>query len=131
MRAVHKRNFGPLADGTNIAINVQVASNAETTTGYIIKQRSNTKFLVNDDKAGTKVTIAGAGTGNVSVCKLVDSVDGSLNANEMSIMGQLATGGQVTIKKLYNKHCKDFNNVRYRWAIQNDSTTSLFILTAI
>jgi hypothetical protein len=75
---------------------------------------------------------AGAGTGTaarVSVCKLVDKADGTLGANEMSIMGQISTGGQVRIKKMYNRTCRDFNNVRYKWAIVDDSTATLLLLT--
>jgi hypothetical protein len=130
-RPVNKRNFGLLDDGTNITINCQVASNSESAVGYIIKQKSGNKFLVNDAKDGTKTSTAGSGTGNVGVCTLVDKVDGGLAANEMSIQGQLSTGAQVRIKKLYNRTCRDFNNVRYKWVVQNDSTTSLIVLTAI
>ena len=50
----------------------------------------------------------------------------------MSINGQVAaSGGTVRIKKLYNRSCRDFNNVRYKWVIENDSTTSVMRLTAI
>jgi len=80
-------------------------------------------------------TAAGAGTGTVrlaGVCTLVNQADGSLAANEMSIMGQIASSGtQVRIKKLYNRTARDFNNVRYKWTIADDSTTTLLLLTAI
>ena len=130
-RPVNKRYFGPLDDGTNITINAQVGSNAESQTGYIIRQRSSNKFLVNDTKDGTKTIPSGSGTGNVSVCTLVDKVDGDLAANEMSIMGYVNGGSQVRIKKFYNRTCRDFSNNRYKWVVQNDSTASLLILTAI
>jgi hypothetical protein len=130
-RPVNKRNFGVLDDGTNITINVQVGTNTESQTGYIIRQRSSNKFLVNDTINGSKKTPAGAGGGNVSVATLVDKADGDLAANEMSIMGFVAGGSQVRIKKLYNRTCRDFNNVRYKWAVENDSTASLITLTAI
>ena len=131
-RPVNKRFFGALADGTNITINCQVASNSESAVGYIIAQRSVNKFLVNDAKDGTKQSTGGSGTGNVGVCTLVDKADGALGANEMSINGQLAaSGGTVRIKKLFNRSCRDFNNNRYKWVIENDSTTSVMRLTAI
>jgi hypothetical protein len=130
-RPVNKRNFGLLDDGTNITINCQVASNSESATGYIIRQRSSNKFLVNDLRTGTKTTPSGSGTGNVGVCTLVDKADGALGANEMSIMGYVTGGSQVRLKKFYNRTCRDFNNNRYKWAVQNDSTASLLILTAI
>lgn len=143
-RPINKRNFGLLANADdtrfapandtffNLTINVQVGTNSETATGYIIKQRSTRKFLVNDLKTGTKLTPSGSGTGNVGICTLVDKADGSLGANEMSIMGQIAaTGEQVRIKKLYNRTCRDFSDNRYKWEIQDDSSATLLVLTAI
>ena len=131
-RPINKRNFGLLADGTNITINCQVAANAESALGYIIRQRSVNKFLVNDAKDGTKQTAAGAGTGNVGVCTLVNKAQGALDANEMSIDGVVAGGAQgIKIKKLYNRTCRDFSNNKYKWAVSNDSTASLLVLTAI
>ena len=132
-RPVNKRNFGLLDDGTNFTINCQVASNSESESGYILRQRSVNKFLVNDLKTGTKTTVSGTGTGNIGICTLVDKVAGGLGANEMSIQGTLddGTGNQVRIKKLYNRTCRDFNNNRYTYVIQNDSTASIMVLTAI
>jgi len=79
-------------------------------------------------------TAAGSGTGTArlaGVCKLVNAVDGSLGADEMSIMGQLSNGSQIPIKKLYNRTARSFSNVRYKWNIVDDSTTTVLLLTAI
>jgi len=132
-RPVNKRYFGLLDDGTNLTVNVQVGSNSESEEGYIIRQRSESKFLVNDTKTGTKTKVGGSGTGNVSVCTLVDKAAGSLAADEMSLQGTLAgtDGNQVRVAKLYNRTCRDFNNVRYKWEVQNDSSESIMLLTAI
>ncbi len=144
-RPLNKRWFGRLADADddrfkplndtfyNIAINAQVAANAETESGIILRQRTTNKFLVNDLKDGTKLTTAGSGTGNVGVCTLVDKAAGSLDANEMSIQGTIngTDGTQVRIKKLYNRTCRDFDNNRYTWEIENDSTETVLRLTAI
>lgn len=130
-RPVNKRKFGLLDDGTNFTVNCQVGTNTESQTGYIIKQKSSRKFLVNDLKNGTKVTPSGSGTGNVGVCLLVDKADGDLGENEMSIVGYVSGGSQVRIKKLFNRTCVGFNNVRYKYTIDNDSTASLLTLTAI
>lgn len=142
-RPINKRYFGTLADadgGTiaqgdsffNITLNVQVASNSETETGYILRQRGTNKFLVNDLKTGTKQTPSGAGTGNVGICTLVDKAAGALGANEMSIQGHIVgSGTQVRIKKLYNRTCRDFDNNRYTWEIQDDSSATILVLTAI
>lgn len=130
-RPINKNKFGLLDDGTNITINCQVAANAESAIGYILKQKSSRKFLVNDLKTGTKTTPSGAGTGNVGICTLFDKADGALDANEMSVQGQFASGAQVRLKKLYNRTCRDFNNTRYKYTISNDSTTSTIVLTLI
>jgi hypothetical protein len=84
----------------------------------------------------TPSSLAGAtfGTGTVRLagtCKLVNAPDGSLSANEMSIMGQLTNGTQIRLKKLYNRIAIDFSGNRYKWAIIDDSTTTLLLLTAI
>jgi len=136
-RPVNKRYFGLLADGTNFTVNVQVGANAESEEGYIVRQRSESKFIVNDKKTGTNKNIgdteAGNSQGNVGLVTLVDKAAGSLDANEMSLQGTLAgsDGNQVRIKKLYNITCRDFNNNRYTWEIQDDSTESIMVLTAI
>ena len=124
-RPVNKRYFGLLDDGTNITINCKVGANAASDQGMIIKQRSVNKFKVDDSKLGS---------GNEGVCTLVNKAVSALLDNEMSIDGVIAggtTSGGIRIKKLYNRTCRDFNNNRYKWAVQNDSTVSLFVLTAI
>jgi len=132
-RPVNKRYFGALGPGETIAINVQVGSNTESEEGYIISQRSESKFLVNDAKAGTKQSVGGSGTGNVSICTLVDKASGGLGNDEMSINGTISGSGgnQVRVAKLYNRTCRDFNNNRYTWEVQNDSTETILVLTAI
>ena len=147
-RPINKRYFGRLADADdarfaplndtffNIAINVQIRAEAETESGLILQQRSPNKFVVNDLKTGTAVNADGtqrdgtAGTGNVDTCTLVDKAAGALGANEMSIMGTTPTG-QVRIKKLYNRTCRDFDNNRYKWVTEDDSTETVLRLTAI
>jgi hypothetical protein len=148
-RPLNKKWFGRLADADdtrfaplndtfyNITVNVQVGANAESEEGFILRQRSPSKFIVNDKKTGTNVTPgdteAGNSQGNVGVCTLVDKASGALAANEMSIQGTLGdgTGTQVRIKKLYNRTCRDFANNRYTWVIENDSTETVLRLTAI
>jgi hypothetical protein len=132
-RPLNKRFFGLLDDGTNIKVNCQVGSNAESEVGYIVRQRSPKRFIVNDKKDGTNklvgATEAGNGQGNVGVCQLVDKADGNLAANEMSIMGYNAAGQGIRLAKLFNKIVVDFNGNRYKWSVVNDSTTSLISLT--
>jgi hypothetical protein len=127
-RPLNKKFFGLLDDGTNITVNCQIGSNAESAVGYILRQRSSKRFLVNDAKDGTAVLPGGAGTGNVGVCQLVNKADGALDANEMSIMGEF-NGQGIRIAKLTNKIAVDYNGTRYKWTITNDSTTSILSLT--
>jgi len=51
----------------------------------------------------------------------------------MSINGTISGSGgnQVRVAKLYNRTCRDFNNNRYTWEVQNDSTETILVLTAI
>jgi hypothetical protein len=144
-RPINKRYFGPLADADdplnapkndtkfNITANVKVGTNTTSETGYILAQRSTSKFLVNDTKDGTKRTLSGAGTGNVGVCTLVDKPANTLANNEMSIQGYLAgsAGTQIRIAKLYNRTCRDFANNRYTWETQDDSTATIFVITPL
>tara|TARA_E500000331_G_scaffold95834_1_gene92370 strand:+ start:312 stop:455 length:144 start_codon:yes stop_codon:yes gene_type:complete len=44
-RPVNKRNFGALADGTNITVNVKVAGNSASAVGMIKRQRSKQQIL--------------------------------------------------------------------------------------
>ena len=131
-RPLNKKFFGLLDDGTNITVNCQVGSNAESAVGYILRQRSSKRFLVNDKKTGTNKLVgdteAGNGQGNVGVCQLVNAADGALGANEMSIMGEF-NGQGIRIAKLTNKIAVDYNGNRYKWSVVNDSTTSILSLT--
>lgn len=129
-RPLNKRFFGLLDDGTNITVNCQVGSNAESTQGYILRQRSPKRFLVNDKKDGTNKLAGDTGVqGNVSVCQLVDKADGNLGANEMSIVGYNTAGQGIRLAKLFNRIAVDFNGNRYKWSVVNDSTVSVIALT--
>ena len=122
-RPINKRNFGALADGTNITVNVKVGSNSATDQGVILSQRSVNRFNCDDDK-----TLGG----NTGVCTLVAKPSGSLAADEMSINGIItADGSSVWVTKLYNRTCRDENNNRYTWGIADDSSVSYLELVAI
>ena len=115
---------------------VKVGANAASETGIVLSQRSETKFKVNDTANGTAVNADGtqrdgtAGTGNVGFCTLVDKAVPA--DNEMVIRGYIGgTGDGVTIRKMHNRTCIDFNNNRYKWEIQDDSTANILVLTSI
>ena len=128
-RPLNKRYFGTLndQDGSTLpqgdaAYNFTVAAdvgNGVVEQAYIMNQRSETKFTCAD------------GTDSL-VCTLVDKAATDLDEGEMRILGYVAGDGDgVTIRKLQNRTCFDFNNNRYTWELQDDSTETLLVLTAI
>ena len=131
-RPLNKRYFGitqngtssPPADLTNeekLTAIVKVGANSVSETGIILSQRSETKFKVDDSADGE---------GNEGVCTLVDKDVPA--ADEMVLKGYVAgTGDGVNIRKVQNRTMLDFNNNRYTWEIQDDSTANILVLTAI
>jgi len=126
-RPLNKRYFGTVIDevgaeaSENLTVIVKVTGETVSETGIILSQRSETKFKVDD---------AADGTGNEGICVLVDKdvpADG-----EMVLKGYVAgTGDGVNIRKVQNRTMLDFDNNRYTWEIQDDSTSNLLVLTAI
>ena len=126
-RPLNKRYFGATSDGSdltgegNLTVSVKVGANTASALGIILSQRSETKFKVDDDAAGG---------GNEGICTLVNKATGSLGNNEMSLQG-FVSGNAVYIRKVQNRTMIDFDNNRYTWAIQDDSTANVLVLTAI
>lgn len=127
-RPLNKRYFGTTASGgdesneENLSVSVKVGANAATDLGIIVSQRSETKFNVDDNPAGG---------GNTGVCSLVNKATGSLAADEMSLQGYVDNASAVYIRKVHNRTMIDFNDNRYTWAIEDDSTANRLVLTAI
>ena len=127
-----------LSNESRLTAVVKVTGESVSNTGIILSQRSETKFKVNDTANGTAVNTDGTtrdgsnGTGNVGFCTLVNKdVPGD---GEMVIRGFVSDGSQsnpVNIRKVQNRTMIDFDNNRYTWEIQDDSTANLLILTAI
>lgn len=126
-RPLNKRYFGTTALGGdetgegNLTVAVKVGTNAATELGIILSQRSETTFRVDDNPAGT---------GNEGVCTLVNKAVGALGDNEMSLAGW-HDGNEVFIRKVMNRTMVDFDNNRYTWEVQDDSTANILRLTAI
>jgi len=130
-RPLNKRYFGATEGGSgdlsnegNLTVSVKVGSASASALGVILSQRSETKFKVSDDAQGD---IEGANTG---VCTLVNKATGSLANDEMSLQG-FVSGNAVYIRKVQNRTMIDFDNNRYTWEIQDDSTANILVLTAI
>lgn len=120
----------------NITAIVKVGTNPVSETGIMLGQRTATKFKVNDQADGTAVNVDGtaidgtAGTGNVGFCRLVDKE--VPEDNEMLIQGYVdGEGAPVNIRKLNNRTVIDFDNNRYTWEVQNDSSVNVLVLTLI
>lgn len=134
-RPINKRYFGALTGSNNNNIPVEGAFidgvatfSAPGAEIFIVKQKSARRFLVQS-----------ATSGDQAVCRLVDKAGAGddstafgLTAGEMVIIGLLETGGNqgpITIRSLTNKVATDFNSNRYKWSIEDDSTTTQLILT--
>jgi U3 small nucleolar RNA-associated protein 14 len=108
-------------DEHNLTAIVKVGTNSVSESGIVLRQRAETRFKVDD---------AANGGGNEGVCELVDKdVPGD---NEMVLKGYVdGAGNGVNIRKLHNRTMIDFDNNRYTWEIQDDSSQTLLVLTAI
>lgn len=126
-RPLNKRYFGATSDGSdltgegNLTVSVKVGANSASALGIILSQRTETKFKVNDDPANG---------GNEGICTLVNKATGSLANNEMSLQG-FVSGNAVYIRKVQNRTMIDFNNNRYTWTVDDDSSANVLVLTAI
>lgn len=130
-RPLNKRYFGATEDNTSsppdltgegrLTVIVKVGSNSVSELGVILSQRSETKFKVDDDPSTG---------GNTGVCTLVNKDVPA--ANEMVLKGYVSGSGDgVNIRKVQNRTMIDFDNNRYTWEIQDDSTSNVLVLTAI
>ena len=118
-RPVNKRNFGDPADGTNLTVRAYIGS-AVDEQAYIVDQRGTNKFTVSNN--------AGSAT---AVCRLVNKATDSVASGEMVIEGFDAGGVRRVVKKLFNRTATDFDNNRYTWELEDDSTDTVLRLTAI
>ena len=117
------KHVGPKipVDAAGFANKVQITEDS-TPDVYIVKQKGARRFKV-----------AHLEDGDTYVCKLVDKSyndSSAVVAGEMVIVGYL-NGQAVRLRKLNNRTCADFNGNRYKWALSDDSTTSVITLTAI
>lgn len=130
MSRITKRKFGVLGNDTYPHIPVEAAGFAgknqitedAITDVYIVKQKSARRFKV-----------VHLEDGDTAVCKLVDKSyndSSSIVAGEMVVVGYL-NGQAITLRKINNRTCADFNGNRYKYTLTDDSSTTLMILTAI
>ena len=117
-RPVNKRYFGDPVGGTQLRVEADTGNGA-VDTAFIVSQKGTNKFKVND------------GTTTLD-CRLVNKATAALAEGEMVISGNVSGGaGRVTLRKLFNRTAIDWDGNRYTWEIQDDSTETVLILTAI
>ena len=136
-RPLNKRYFGTtkssggdLTGEERLSVMVKVGSNAAKTLGIILSQRSETKFNVSDGPDGND-NGGGLNSANNGVCTLVDKTFDNIGDNEMILQGFIDGANAVNIRKVQNRTMLDFDNNRYTWEIQDDSTSNTLVLTAI
>jgi len=130
-RPINKKYFGVLGQNSTPHIPVEAVGFAgkdqitedSTADVYILKQKSARRFLVKH-----------AEDGDEAICKLVNKAyddSTAIVAGEMVIVGYINGSQKVRLRSLTNKIATDFNSVRYKWSLTDDSSTSILILTAM
>lgn len=128
-RPINKRYFGVLGQNSTPHIPVEAAGFANkiqitedaTADVYILKQKSARRFLVKHAEDGSE-----------AICKLVNKAyddSSAVLAGEMVIVGYINGSQKVRLRSLTNRVATDFNSVRYKWSLSDDSSTSILILT--
>jgi len=97
--------YGVVGGDTNTAVNqiacrVNITGSTET-TGFIVRQKGATKFLVTDS------------FGNTGICSLANLPNGSLTANTMTVTATLGDATTVLLASLSDHYGYDFNNNGY------------------
>lgn len=118
-----KRLFGPVGLASpNIPIRFK--SNGNVAEGYITKQVGARRFKCQSSVPSSPPSTA-------VTCKIVQGTNmDPVNDGEMTIIG-LLNGSPVALKKINFRTAADFSGNRYKWTLQDDSTATLLILTAI
>lgn len=117
----------PLSTATGIRVEAYFGSaaytdatyNTTTNYAYIVKQRGAKTFVV-ANQAGAKAT-----------CVLQSAIPAANGA--MRINGYIGGNGAdpTPIAKITKRIATDFNGVRYKWIIVNDSSSDYIQLTAV
>ena len=117
-RPINKRYFGATGDNTQPTIPVRYHNGSSSVEGYIVNQKGSNKFTVTTNGTDTYV------------CFLVNEIAPNAAA-EMSLVGIADGGNPVILQKLTAHKATDYSGNQYTWEVQDDSTESLLVLTAI
>ena len=92
--------------------------NGAVDTGYILAQKGSNKFRVTDETT-------------ILACRLTNKATAALLVGEMVLFGSDGTGNRIPLKKISLHKATDYDNNQYTWEIQDDSTESVVLLTAL
>ena len=115
-------------DFTTTSVGIRVVANIGGTIRddvFIVKQKGTRSYLVQDK--------SDSATG---LCRLVNKESGALSTGEMVMSGRVAAdANEVTngrrIRKLTKRIATDFNGVRYKWSLADDSSSDDILLVAL
>jgi len=119
-RPVNKRNFGATGVDATPTIPIRFHDGSSLIEGKILSQRGTNKFKCSND-----------GDSIERVCRLTSDGSAPNANNECQLVGIGAGGEAIAIAKLFNRTAVDYNNNRYTWTAEDDSTESILRLTAI
>ena len=123
-RPINDRFFGALGTDADPNIPISFHNGSTVVEGYILNQKGTNKFTVRNPDTSPPTD---------SVVRL--TADGSTpNAEgEAMIEGYVGDRDTAAIRlvKLFNRTAVDANSNRYTWELDDDSTSSVIILTAI
>lgn len=103
---------------TNAGIHVQAYFDNSLHDCFIVNQKGGRTYVVQDLL-----------TDEQAKCKLVNVDPPSVNGT-MSLVGY-SGGSPVVLHKLHKRTAIDWNDNRYTWSLQNDSSADVIILTPI
>lgn len=116
-RPVNKRYLGVTGVDAQPTLPIRFFSTS-LIEGYIVAQKGTNKFKCSNDAGNVTAT-----------CRLVETTPNA--DNEAQLIGIVDGGNNVAVKKIFNRTAVDWNNNRYTWTVEDDSTESLLRLTAI
>lgn len=104
----------------DLVVSVKIGNAEATPYGVVLAQLSNSEFEVKDND------------GNQGICKLVAKKIEDLKENEMSIWALCCKTVNFTfIKNIIDNIMIDFNNIKYNWELDHDSTQTYVLLRKI
>lgn len=104
----------------DLVVSVKIGKAEATPYGVVLAQLNSSEFEVKDED------------GNQGICTLVAKKCEDLKENEMSIWALCCkTVNFVFVKNIIDNIMIDFNNIKYYWEVDHDSTQNYVLLRNI